>query len=256
MDGELEWSSGFAARPLAAAGFVVLQTYNFANQKDHDEISTGRDKRFGTTPEQSHRHLALLAFEGAIDYLDRRGIIDKNRVGISGFSRTVAFVTYTLTHTKYNFRAAVLTDGADGGYFQRLAFPSGASDDDAMNGGVAPFGEGLKTWAKESPSFNLDKVDTAVRLVAIGKASILQSWEWFSALRLQNKPVDFVEIPDGVHLLEQPWDRRIAMQGMVDWFCFWLKGKQDSDPAKTRQYERWRELKRHNSLDNQIVLGN
>jgi hypothetical protein len=63
-------------------------------------------------------------------------------------------------------------------------------------------------------------------------------------LQLQDKPVDLIEIPDGVHLLEKPCDRRIAMQGLVDWFCFWLKGEQVPDPAKTQQYERWRELRR------------
>ena len=53
--------------------------------------------------------------------------------------------------------------------------------------------------------------------MAIGKGFILELWEWFSGLALQNKPVDLVEIPKGVHLLERPSDRRIAMQRMVDW---------------------------------------
>jgi hypothetical protein len=29
----------------------------------------------------------------------------------------------------------------------------------------------------------------------------------------------------------------------VDWYCFWLKGEEDPDPAKAEQYKRWRELK-------------
>jgi hypothetical protein len=30
----------------------------------------------------------------------------------------------------------------------------------------------------------------------------------------------------------------------VDWFTFWLKDYEDPDPAKTQQYERWRELRK------------
>jgi len=30
----------------------------------------------------------------------------------------------------------------------------------------------------------------------------------------------------------------------VDWFCFWLKGSEDPDPAKMAQYHRCRELRR------------
>jgi len=35
-----------------------------------------------------------------------------------------------------------------------------------------------------------------------------------------------------------------SQQGNVDWFCFWLKGEEDPDPAKAEQYARWRELRK------------
>src|SRR5262249_4178108 len=38
MDGRSEWSSGFAARQLAANGIVVLQAQDFKNPKDHDRV--------------------------------------------------------------------------------------------------------------------------------------------------------------------------------------------------------------------------
>jgi dipeptidyl aminopeptidase/acylaminoacyl peptidase len=250
MDGLDEWSSGYAARPLAASGFVVLQSYSIKDPRVWDGINNGKDKRFGLTPEQAERRLARAAFEGAIDYLDGQGVVDRSRVGISGFSRTVSYAAYTLTHTKYKFGAAVLTDGIDGGYFTEIVNPGDASEvGDAMNGGVTPFGEGIKEWLEESPSFNLDKVQAAVRLVGLDPPSVLNLWEWFSGLTLQGKPVELIEIPDGTHLLEKPWERRTAMQGMVDWFRFWLKGEEDPDPAKSGQYSRWRELRQLQESD-------
>ena len=184
----------------------------------------------------------MATIEGAIDSLDRKSLIDRNRVGISGFSRTVYEVGYTLTHSNYDFRAAILVDGITGGYLDYLA--SGDESEAALNGGP-PFGdERLQLWLKNSPNFNLDKVRPPVRIVALGQGSVVEMWEWFAGLRLQNKSVDFIEIPDGTHLLQKPSHRRIAMQGVVDWFSFWLKSEEDPDPAKVEQYARWRELRK------------
>ena len=242
MDGLNEWSGGFAARALAAKGILVLQTYDFVEDKDHDQVES--DRSLGATLQQSFKRFAALTYERAIDDLDSRGLIERDKVGISGFSRTVCFVAYMLTHSDHKFAAAALTDGVDCGYCQYLAFPSWAWDFEALNGGVSPFGSGLDVWLKESPSFNLGKVHTPMRIVAFGSESILEMWEWYSALTLQKKPVDFSEIPDASHLMQRPWDRRIAQQGLVDWFCFWLKSEEDPDPAKADQYERWRELQK------------
>jgi len=35
-----------------------------------------------------------------------------------------------------------------------------------------------------------------------------------------------------------------SQQTTVDWYCFWLKGEEDRDPAKAQQYARWRELRK------------
>ncbi len=45
-------------------------------------------------------------------------------------------------------------------------------------------------------------------------------------------------------VVEKPWDKMVLQQGNVDWFDFWLNGKEDSDPAKAEQYKRWREFRK------------
>ncbi len=230
------WSSAFAAQPLASSGVIVLQVGG----------STKRDNgTYGLTTQEAPRQMAV--YEGAIDTLDRRGLIDRNRVGIVGFSRTVFTVGYTLTHSKFHFSAATLVDGIDGGYFQYLTFSNsslGVSNEfDQLNGG-APFGENLASWLKSAAGFNLDKVNTPLRLVALGPpSSVLASWEWFSALWHLEKPVDFIYLPDAPHLVVKPWERMVSQQGLVDWFRFWLKGEERSDPATLHQYSRWRDMR-------------
>ena len=239
MDGLEEWSSGFAARPLAAAGILVAQAQRFVNQEDHDRV--GADRTLGTTVEQSFRNFMSLVYAQIIDELDKRGMIDKEKVGISGFSRTVWFVAYAITHTDIHFSAVLLTDGIDGGYFDYIA--DRLTEFEIDNGGLAPFGSpGLRLWMDQAPGFNLDRVHTPVRLVSFRNPVPL--WELFIGLQLQGKPVELIELPDAEHLMEKPSDRQAAMQGMVDWFRFWLQGYCDPNPNKAEEYERWQKMKR------------
>ncbi len=124
-----------------------------------------------------------------------------------------------------------------------LSDPTGAWDYNALNGGAAPFGEGLKLWLKNSPGFNQDRIETPMRLVALGNSSVTQFWEWYVGLSLEKKPVDLVVIPDAIHLFGKPSECMLKEQGLVDWFTFWLKGEEDPKPEKAGQYARWRALR-------------
>jgi dipeptidyl aminopeptidase/acylaminoacyl peptidase len=239
MDGRDEWSSGFAARALTASGMIVVQMEHFANPADHDNV--GNDRSLGSNFEQSFRDFSIDCDKQVIHYLTNRGLIDPDRVGISGFSRTVWFVSYLLTHSSEpKFRAAVLTDGIDAGYFEYIAGRITEFNED--NGGKTPFSQdGLEQWMRESPSFHLDRVCIPLRLVAIEDP--LAQWEWFAAGKMQQKPVELIDIPGGSHLLERPRDRQIAMQGIVDWFRFWLEDYVNPDPDRREQYARWEKLR-------------
>lgn len=205
------WNSAFAAQPLAAQGIMVLQV--------GDSTEPGEDRKYVNTPGEGPRRMA--AFEGAIDELARRGLIDRKRVGIIGFSRTAFHVAYTLTHSTYRFRAATLADGFDSGYLSYLLWRT--ADYEGTNGGV-PAGLGLKSWLEKSPGFQIDKVLSPVRLEYYGPLSFLGGWEWFSLSSVLGKRVDFIWIPFGTHLLVKPWERLTSQQGNVDWFRFWLFG--------------------------------
>ncbi len=227
------WNSAFAAQPLAARDILVLQI-GYATEK-------GSDARAWRTPAEAPRQMGV--YEGAIDYLDGRKLIDRARVGIIGFSRTVYSVEYTLTHSSYHFAAATAADGFDGGYVQYLVNPYSKRDWMTVNGGD-PFGATLNLWLERSPSFTVDRVRAPVRLEGYGDISaVIGSWEWYAKLVMLDRPVDLIYIPDGTHLLVKPWERMTSQQGNVDWFCFWLKGEVDPAPEKREQYERWRTMR-------------
>jgi dipeptidyl aminopeptidase/acylaminoacyl peptidase len=220
-----------AAQPLAGKGIVVLQM----NDIFYDSLDT---------PQESER--AMSAYENAVEYLDQKGIIDRSRVGLVGFSRTCLYVKYTLTHSRQHFAAAIVAEGFDAGYFQYFEYANVASNLSAEEErviGAPPFGDGLTLWLKRSPGFLLDKVKTPLQIQALAPGSLMGEWEWFSGLKRLGRPVDFIYMPTGTHILAKPWDRMVSQEGSVDWFCFWLKGEEDPDSKKIEQYVRWRELR-------------
>lgn len=234
MDGP--WATAFAAQPLAGKGFFVLQ------------LGELPDWHLAGTPKEAPS--AMSAYESAIDYLDGKGLLDRNLVGIIGFSRACLYVTHTLAFSKSRIAAAVIANGMDADYFTYVvisnAAPDEAADYEGLNGG-APYGEAaLSSWTKRVSAFHMDRVQTPLRIQAIGPASLLEEWNWFSGLYALGKPVEMVYLPNGTHILQKPWEQMVSQQGDVDWFCFWLKGEEDPDPAKAEQYKRWRELRRLN----------
>src|SRR5260370_5680673 len=206
-------TSGYAAQALAGHGLFVLQA-------DDSNL------QIASTSGEALREVST--YEGAIDYLDKEELIDRSRVGIMGFSRSCFFVKYNLTHSTYRLTAASVTDGIDSGYMQYLEFlnsnPSFADEFERMNGGH-PWGDGLISWLKNSPGFNIERVQTPMRIVALNSGSLMAEWQWFAILTRMGKPVEMVYLQDGNHQLIRPWDRIAAQEGNEDWFRFWLKGE-------------------------------
>jgi hypothetical protein len=227
------YSTGEAAQPLAGHGVLVLQM----------PMPHGAQWE---TPREGP--LAMEGMEGAIDYLDSLGLIDRTKIGMQGFSRTCYYTLYFLTHSRYPIAAATVTDGVDVSYMQNMIFRpgfvgSGAIDEDERMNGGPPLGTSLRTWMERAPGFNLDHVTAPLQLTALQPGSLLQEWEPYAGLLLQGKAAELIYIPDGLHILTKPWERLTSQQGAVDWSRFWLTGEEDADPGKTAQYTRWHTLR-------------
>jgi dipeptidyl aminopeptidase/acylaminoacyl peptidase len=224
------YPTAFAARHLASVGFVVLQI-----KKKPDTLS------------EADPQVHLEGYRSAIESLDAAGMVDRNRVGVVGFSWTCWYAINALIEDPKLFAAATIADGLDNSYMQYLIFGVGSHSILGQMERIretSPFGDGLKKWIEEAPGFHLDQVQSPVRIEAINPGSVLQEWELYAALRIQKKPVDLIYFPHGTHIHQKPMERLESQQGSVDWFRFWLQGYEDPDPAKRAQYERWRALQR------------
>jgi hypothetical protein len=141
------FSTGNAAQALANKSFFVLQM-GFGDR--YDEAAFKEILKVYSSPQEGPLFTSFV--EAAIDELDHRGLIDRNHLGISGFSRTVFQGEYVLTHSKYPIGAAVMADGVDFGYVACIYYfaPTSGSWCEKMNGGL-PWGDSLANWVKESP---------------------------------------------------------------------------------------------------------
>jgi dipeptidyl aminopeptidase/acylaminoacyl peptidase len=224
------FTTAFAAQALAGRGFLVLQV---PDVHAWDE----------TTDEAPNMAETL---ERAVEYVDALGCLDRDRLGIIGFSRTGLYAYYLLTHSKLHFGAAVIADGSDGGYSQYLQFLNAhqytASDSEAING-AAPFGSGLLYWLRRSPEFSLDMIDTPLMLQVNTPDNLPSMWAPFVGLKRLGKPVELLYFPTGTHMMEKPWDRLASQGGAVDWFSFWLMGEEAQGPEKAEKFKRWRDLR-------------
>jgi dipeptidyl aminopeptidase/acylaminoacyl peptidase len=221
-------TAGYAAQALAGRGFVVAEPTHLA---------------VAHSTEEAPRTTASI--EGMIDYLDARGLIDRDRIGIVGWSFAGYLARYAVAFSRYPFRAAAVVDGSDFGYWQYVSEinvgPRNREIFEQFNG-APPFGQGLQAWMKTAVSFNLDRVHAPIRQLGFGRYWFQYNWESFVGLRRLGKPVEMVWLPEAAHEPVRPFERRTAQQGDVDWFGFWLQGYEDPDPAKAEQYRRWENL--------------
>lgn len=232
-------SSGFAGRAFLREGILVLAL----------------PIRAATGAPKGDRE-AILAFidavRGAVDILVADGLVDRDRVGILGWSATGERVLNLVTFGGVPMKAASILDG-DANTLFSAAITYAASDNvlarkERTNEG-SPFGASLADWVRNDPSLHTDCIRAALRIETYGPW-VLNNWDVYALMRRQYKPVEMVVIPGGSHALSRPAERMVSLQGNVDWHRFWLKGEERSEvvvPGETaedlrQQYLRWRQM--------------
>jgi dipeptidyl aminopeptidase/acylaminoacyl peptidase len=216
----------------AAHGFVVLAF-------DIEQLRTWRRGDFND-------HLLdwaspVAGMEMAIDELSQKGIIDRGRVGIGGYSHGMDIVGYALTHTNL-FRAA------SGGsvYDPYFYYMSGKVwQNQFANWGLGgwPEGKAKQRWEELASSLRADKIHAAL-LNNESDSEYVVDLSLQTSLEQLGKPVEMFIYPNELHRKNQPMHRLEIYERNLDWFRFWLEGEEDPSPDKVEQYERWRGLRK------------
>jgi dipeptidyl aminopeptidase/acylaminoacyl peptidase len=231
--------------PLAARGFVVLsfdRPEDRALEARYDTSSLGGLKALehrlwknGYTQRQ-----ALSALEIILDKLDRRGIIDPTRVGITGLSDGAETVQFALFNSK-RFAAAAHSGRMSPSFYYLLANDSYRSLIRAMITGRTAAAV-VHNWSQLSMTDHVERVKTPL-LIQVADRELVSATDEFVALKDAGKPVEAYVFPDEYHIKWQPQHKRAVAERAIDWFRFWLMGEEDPTPEKATQYDRWRKLR-------------
>ena len=229
IDGPYGTASAFAAQALANQDMFVLQMAEPSVAQSPDELFSYR-----------------LGFESAIDHLAAKGLINREKVGLIGWSSTGVDVQHMLLNSDYPIAAATIADSYNFGmlgYINQFgARAPGMAHMENMIGGTVPWGRSLSNWVANNPTLHLDRIMAPLRYEQY-ETGLSSWWENYALLKRQNKPVEYYVFNDASHSLIKPDHRLASQQGTVDWFTFWLKGEEDRDPTKSNQYIRWHKLR-------------
>lgn len=233
LDGTVSGVGPYAARAIAARDIIVVIT------PDHPD-------GHGTYEEVLVQQQGI---EALVSQLSEDGTIDANRVGITAFSRSGFYVDHLLWQSDVKFSAAVMSDTSELNFSSYPAgfglFAPGMRYTETMMGDVVPWGDALDEFISRSSTFNLDKVNTPLRLEVYldNQGFSGDYWDQYAILRRLHKPVELLLFPKTNHASINPRSRLYSAGGIVDWFDFWLNDVEDLDPAKAKQYARWRALR-------------
>jgi len=217
----------------AANGFAVL-SFDYG-RRDYDN-EPGDFERYLSWYES-----VKASIEMAIQKASETGVVDAARIGLAGYSRGTEIVAYEITHSTL-FRAISGAAGDNGPYFYYMA--SRRVQDNFSREGIGgwPEGRSKANWKRVASELNAEHIDVPV-LNNVPDSELLGILALYTSLRELGKPVELFVYPNELHHISQPRHRYQIYERNLDWFRFWLKSEESSDPAKSEQYRRWRGLR-------------
>jgi dipeptidyl aminopeptidase/acylaminoacyl peptidase len=182
------------------------------------------------------------AIDAAVTKLADMGVIDSARVGITGLSHGAGIVNYEISHT-HLFHAAI----ASGASFDPILYYIASDSYRAAIANYlnmkAPDGEYSALWQGMSAALNAGRIHTPL-LINAADAEYIFAMQLAVTLRDLKKPFEMFIYADERHEKNQPRHRYSIYERNLEWLDFWLRDKEDPDPAKAEQYKRWRELRK------------
>lgn len=227
---------------LAQHDFAVLSVERpgfpseaMANAKSIVESDAANFKQW------ADRRNVLSALLAEIDLAIATGAVDERRIGITGVSDGSMTARFAMLNS-HRFAAAVVSSccydpvsvmsvngPAFADFMQSIGFPPATRPN-------------VDFWKDFSFAVSGARADTPL-LMLLSDHEASSAFESIEALREYGKPVEAYIYPDESHIKSEPLHKLSVGERSIDWFAFWLQGKEDPDPAKVAQYTRWRSMR-------------
>ncbi|MEJ0038988.1 MAG: Atxe2 family lasso peptide isopeptidase [Gammaproteobacteria bacterium] len=227
--------------PLAGTGFFVISLDRPENTRLAQKVAW-KDVRRAYSKDLRGRENVLHVVEQVTDSLIAEGLVDKDRVAITGLSAGAESVHYALQRTD-RFATAIASSGVHDVTFFAIV-PEGAWRDYLMKNFdtdevIPPESNSLYqlSWSKMP-----EKLRTPL-LINVGDNELMIGFEGIQALIHAHRPVETRIFPDEMHVKYHPRTYAGIFENNMMWLKFWLKGEEDPRPEFAGQYARWRKMK-------------
>lgn len=185
----------------------------------------------------------LEAVRALIDLLASRGLIDRTKVAMGGFSFGSEVTTWIALHSDLLAALSIASAQSDpaGYWFNAI----GAGDRTEMIRKVWGLGTPEETparWKLVSAALNAERIKAPI-LLQLPEQEARRIPEFYARLTSSPTPAQLYAFPDEDHLKVEPRHRLAAYQRNLDWFRYWLQNYRDPDSGKSAQYARWDKMK-------------
>ncbi len=162
--------------------------------------------------------------EGARGFCRTHGFTDSSRVACIGASYGGFMTEYLLTRTDF-FRTAVAHAGISDltGYWG--AGNWGYTYSEVAAAESYPWNN-RELYVEHSPLYHADKINTPLLLVQGSVDTNVpanQAWQLYTALKILNKPVEFVQVQGENHVISDYNRQKHWQKTICAWFAKWLK---------------------------------
>ena len=225
----------YPIHPLAAQGFFVLSHEMPVNLEKRAKAERWWSNELETYRRQSVLSSQLLITQGLIN----GGLVDADRVAITGLSEGSAQTTYAILNSDL-FATGIATGsfGAESTHYlmnESLRFRERFMFE-------APEGQDKSLYELLSIGLNADRVQSPI-LFNVSDEELLGTSENFARLKDAGKPVEMYVYPGEHHIKWQPTHRLAIYRRNIQWLKFWLIDDEEDDPVSLGQYDRWREMR-------------
>ncbi|TPG52234.1 Atxe2 family lasso peptide isopeptidase [Sphingomonas glacialis] len=226
---------------LAARGYAVLSV-----QRTNWPATALQGRNFSefqraNITNNADRRLLVSSLEAGVDAAIKLGVVDRERIGLTGMSDGATTVEYILSH-RSRFRAVALSTCCGDPSTTMFATGIAFRDEQISSGFPAPGRACDPFWLEISIACNVAKIAAPI-LLHVSDREYRDSLETFSTLQVAGKAIDMYVFPDEYHVKWHPAHRLAEYQRVIAWFDFWLRDISRSDLSRSDEVARWEIMK-------------
>ncbi len=230
----------FPIQLFANNGFAVLSIQRPAPAGGVEDATDAIDIDRRNLVGFADRRNVLSVIETGVDTLIARGIVDPVSVGITGLSDGSSTVQFASLNSS-KFAAGIVSGCCWEPAQDAWVGPAFAKRFDAI-GWPNLIANAPSFWARMSLIANAEHVRFPL-LFQAADDEFRAAVESVTALREAGKPADLFVFPDEYHIKWQPAHRLAVYERDLDWFMFWLRDLEPSDPRRRAEVKRWMMMK-------------